>query len=245
MRKQLVFLLFVVMLSFAGCEDTPQLNLNTNQIELYSTDEHLITSDGTNVRFSSQNPYIAAVNETTGVVTARTIGETVIDVIADQGSATLKVVVKPRYSLYNEPCTDFSKTKDDIIAMFGEPDTETSTGIAYLYATDSSCIHISDMYLFESNKLSSSCALINESAALDLVKFLCERYIPVSMEGTTYYLVNGVDNESITKMVMVTKMTGYTVYQVIYAPYTNDTRALAPMSIEGSIPAEKLNIYAE
>lgn len=244
MKKLTIVLALLTTLVLGGCSEEQQLNLNTTQVVLFSLDEHLITSDGTNVRFTSQNPYIAAVNETTGVVTARTIGETVIDVTADQGTASVRVVVKPKHNLYVEPCVDFTKTKSDILAMYGTPESETSTGVMYAHATDVSSIHIGDIYLFDSsNTLTSACALINESAALELVEFLCERYMPVDIDGSTYYLVNGLSEETITMMVMVTPMSGYTINQVIYAPYNNTTRSFVELDLVSDVSSSLLEPY--
>lgn len=241
-----IAIIFAIVGLLLGCSNEPQLNLNTTQVEMYALDEHLITSDGTNVHFSSRNPYIATVNETTGVVTARTIGETIIDVTADQGNAVLKVIVKPKHHLYTEPCVDFTKTKDEIVSMFGTPDSDTDSGIMYAYAVEATDIHIADMYLFGSNDiLSASCALINESAALDLVEFLCERYVPVDIDGGSYYLVNGISDDTITMVVMVTEMSGYTINQVIYAPYSKDTRAYAELRSAVNVPLEAIEAYRE
>ena len=215
--KATKFLMALVVATAAiSCsKEEIRLELNTTALTLFSGNEQTITSpNGTGLKFSSRNNYIATVNASTGKVKAVTIGETVIDVSSDQGSAEVKVYVRPRYSTYKEPCTDFGKTRSEIIAMLGAPTHESSTSIGYIY---DSKVHPMDMYSFDDNdRLESSSAIIGEEYAIEAMEFLGERYLPVTVSGGIYYFANGIENS--TMVVMFGKMPGYKLYQIMYMP---------------------------
>lgn len=218
-----------------------KLQLNTTEVTLYSLDEHTITSpNGTNVRFSTRDKNIATVNETTGVVTAITIGETIIDVTADQGKAEVKVTVKPKYNLYTEPCHDFTMTRSQIVAKYGTPDSDQGDIIGYIYESDK--VHPIDMYSFDgNNKLKYSCAMISQDYATTLVYFLSERYITLGSSSGMYMWIDKVDNPKMS--IAVTKATGYTLYEVLYMPY-DGTKAAEFNVPQIDIP-EELSCFAE
>lgn len=221
----LLLLLALLSLCLSCSENTTPLTLNTTSVSLYSGDEHMITSNGTNVSFKSRNPYIAGVNESTGKVIGRTIGKTIIDVTSDQGSAQLNIQVKPKYNTYVEPCIDFYQSKNYIISMFGTPDSETDEGIMYVYPDNKK--HFADMYAFENNKLSVSYAIMHQDYAAEAMKFLGERYIPVGIsDGGAYVFANGISEETATMLVSMSKMSGYKFYMIIYMPSPSNTRCI-------------------
>lgn len=224
MKKILSLLLLSVMFFSCSKNDEPKLMVNTDNVTLYSGDTHYITTtNGTNVKFKSQNPYIATVNETTGEVTAMTIGYTIIEVSSDQGQVQVGVTVKKKYNTFVEPCKDFSKTKSQIISMYGTPDSQTESTIGYIYENDN--VHIADMYNFENDRLSGSIALIHQDYAVETMYFLAERYLPIGSQDGMYMFVNGNSKDNITMAVTLTKVQGYKLYYVIYMPYTMDTRS--------------------
>lgn len=239
MKAKVFAFLAAAVAIFASCSKTPALQLNSTDVTLFSGDEFTVTSpNGSNLKFKSRDRFIAAVNETTGKITAMTIGTTVIDVTSDQGTAQVNVTVKAKYHTFTEPCSDFTKTKADLIKMYGNPDSTTDSGISYMY---SSGAKVMDIYLFGTNgKLSSSCAMINQDYLLETVKFLGERYIYAGQIDGVYVFANGIDN--ITKGITMSKVSGYKLYQIIYLPY-NDSKASAadPLQLPFELPAE----YAE
>ena len=222
MKKILSVMLLCTLLLSCSKDEKEKLMINSTSVSLHSGDTHFITtSNGTNVTFESQNPYIALVNETTGEVTAMTIGTTIIDVYSDQGNAKVEVTVNKQYNTFTEPCKDFTKTRSQIISMYGEPDSETDSGIAYAYDDN---VHIADMYIFKNNKIQSSTAIINQDYAIETMKFLLERYWTLGEEDGLYMFVNGHSKETITMAVVMSKMSGYKLYQVMYFPYSSNTR---------------------
>lgn len=199
------------------------LIVNTTSVTLNAGDTHLITTtNGTNVSFKSANPYVAQVNETTGKITAMTIGSTVINITSDQGNAQVLVVVTGKYFTYVEPCRDFSKTKSQILSMYGTPDSQTDTSLGYYHENDKA--HFADLYIFENNKLTTSTAVIYQDYAVDAMYFLAERYWAAGSQDGMYMFVNGYSKDNITMAVTLTKVSGYKLYYVIYMPYSSSTR---------------------
>ena len=95
-------MLLCALLLSCSKDEKEKLMINSTSVSLHSGDTHFITtSNGTNVTFESQNPYIALVNETTGEVTAMTIGTTIIDVYSDQGNAKVEVTVNKKSNYLN------------------------------------------------------------------------------------------------------------------------------------------------
>lgn len=224
MKKIIIIAIILLnLVAFLSCAGDKKLTLNASFVELYAHDKHTITTNGSNVSFSSENPYIATVNSTTGVVTAMTIGKTSIKVTSDQGDAEVLVNVNQKYNTYVEPCTDFSKTKSQIISMYGNPDVSDSGGIAYVYDDKK---HFGDMYFFSNSKLYASTAIINQDYAVELMNFLGERYWAIGSEDGQYVFANGSSIETITMGVVMSKMSGYKLYSVTYMPYTDDTRSI-------------------
>ena len=68
--------------------------------------------------------------------------------------------------------------------------------------------------------------MINQDDVLEATKFLLERYWPLGTEDGSYYFVNGASPETITMGVILSKMSGYKIYDVMYLPYTSFTRCI-------------------
>lgn len=212
-------IIFAAIAVLVSC--TKSLELNTYEIYVYSLDEHLITSNGTNVSFSSRNPFVASVNETTGTVTALHVGETYIDVVSDQGSALLKVVVKPLYREITDPYLKWGATKQEVKdAVNKDVFEESSTMITYLYGNaNEGDTHVVTMYLFDkNNSLESVCIGTNNSHMLTTIKYLSERYMYYIEEDNVYFFGDSLNVEDASTTVVFMKMSN--VWCAIYQPVT-------------------------
>lgn len=214
MRK--VVIILTTILTLVGCSKS--LELNTYEINVYSLDEHLITSNGTNVRFTSRNPYVASVNETTGVVTAFHVGETYIDVDSDQGSATLKVVVKPLHREIADPYLKWGATKQDVKKALKEWPEDDGDAITYLYGdVKDGDTHIMTIYLFdESERLEMVCIGTNNSHMINTIKYLSERYMYYIEKDDVYSFGDAINSEDAKTVVLFMKMSG--VWCIFYQP---------------------------
>lgn len=217
--KQIFPLLIII---FAAClfsctEKDISLTLDTNSVNMEFKNYYQLIANVTEAKYYSEDEYHATVDEN-GLITANRIGNTNIVVSSSKGSAKVKVIVRPCYNLYPEPCRDWTKTKSQIISQYGTPSSETSSGISYL--TDSK-IYPLIIYEFDQNNiLKESSVTVNESYASTLAKFLEERYAYSGIFSQTYIFYNEIKKESITMSVLLSKISGYKLYLVRYVPYS-------------------------
>lgn len=207
MKKLAIIIAAIAVL--AGCSKEGRLKLNSEDIYLYSSDKHIITSNGTNVSFSSQNPYIASVNPTTGQVEGLHIGKTYIDVSSDQGKASVKVTVKPMYNVITDPYLDWGATRNDIINKVGKPYTESDTQLIYQYGdANKGDSHIGTSYILEYGELNSVMIVINDDSYGAALRHLSERYQAIGYSGTTGVFGDALDPDDVTTTVTIGEMYG-------------------------------------
>ena len=225
MKRILIYFFVVISAVFVSCskEGAKKLILDKASTSLYQKETSFITSNGTNVTYTSRDPYVASVKET-GEVTANFVGETVIDVKADEGIAEFKVTVTPKYYTFDEPCHDWTKTKNEVFAM--HPSLSFSASGEYWIATVDESKAMILQYKFNSaNKLESSAITIHQDYALSAMYFLAERYLPVTEVDGYYFFINGLSTSTANTSVAMTKMSGYKVYMIMYLPYSSSKSA--------------------
>ena len=214
--KKLAIIFAVITIIF-GCQKADILQLNTTHVKMFSLDEHFITSNGTNVRFTSQNPFIATVNETTGCVAALHIGKTKIHVTSDQGDAYVDIIVQPLYNVITDPTIEWGISQTRLEAYLGTPYDKGDDTMTYLYGNENyGDSHIATGYMFERGGLSSIIVIINNNKMLDAVKHLAERYQFYINKDNSYLFGNALDPNEITTTVMLTKESGRWI--IVYMP---------------------------
>lgn len=221
MKKYLLFLFVSISLFTTGCnkEDAKKLVLDKTSTQLYQLETSLITSNGTNVTYQSRDPYVASVKET-GEVTANFVGETIIDVKADEGTAEFKVTVNGKYHTFDEPCRDWTKTKSQVFEMHPSL-TFSASGDYWMATVDENKAMILQYKFDSSDKLESSAITIHQDYAIQAMYFLAERYLPVTEVDGYYFFINGLTASTANTSVAMTKMSGYKVYMIMYLPYTS------------------------
>lgn len=210
-------IIFTAIAALAGCQKESTLHLNTDNVVMYSLDEHTITSNGTNVSFMSQNPYIASVNKTTGVVTGMHLGETYIDVIADQGTAKVKVTIKPKHYVIIDPYIHWGASKSDILnEVGGKLLEEDDDMLMYLYGdANYGDPHIGTSYVFKDGKLNSIIVVINKEYYADAVLHLAERFQYFGEKGGMIVFGDALQEESVDTIVSIAKYSGQ--YVILYS----------------------------
>lgn len=210
---------FIIPLIFAcvalGCEqiDTDKkLALNSTEIKISALEEHLITSNGTNVKFSSDNPFVASVNETTGLVAGKHIGETFITATADQGVAKLRVEVVPKYNVINDPYIKWNCSKEELKNKLGSPTQENGNNIIY---TQTLAAHALTGYSFTNGKLSNITVALNPDYQTSAAAHLAERYEYWGTQNGAYVFTDSL-TEKYTTSVALMKVDG--IWCAIYAP---------------------------
>jgi hypothetical protein len=241
MKKIILFALTAVM--FAGCskEDDPDvISLKVSEKTLYFEDEYQIeaTSKAT-INYTVENEYHAEVSET-GLVTARFVGETNVLLSNGEDTKNFKVIVKPKSNLYPEPDVTFGDSKSSIVAKFGTPDSETSSGI--LYADYSNTAPIL-MFIFDSsNKMTSYGILVKSLYASSLVDIIAERYLFITESDDMYIFVNGLTPEKVT---MIVGMGVYSSSYILVSYSKNTSTATTQTSLRNSISISEHDRFKE
>ena len=223
-----LFLLLIMGLTFASCEDpTPDNNddnkdekpqLNKTELTLTSTDsfqlEYLNYTEA--IEYKTENPYIADV-DSLGLIKAYYAGQTTIYA----NELTCKVTVNPRYTYFLDPYTKWNAKRTDVQEyMKGfemEYDEENYTEI-YIPQEESEYID-SYMYIYENELLTGGAMIVYNLEMESIIDHIIDRYIPTNM-----------DEES--GMIMLIDPTMTT--QLVIMPYS------AEVSLFMYIPAEDL-----
>ena len=204
--KTKLFTLFTVLLCivvFSSCskddEGGTEIKINT-RMPITLNHKETLTIDATSVQtitYSSDNEFHAKVSRS-GVVTANYVGETMIILDNGSDSKSIHLRVEPLYKLYETPSIEWGKTKREIIAKYGNPDSETDTAIGYMdYSTNAPIA----MFLFDDNqRLKSSSVIVKIAYTSTLSNFLLERYMPIDVNAEEYTatFVNGLEIENVT-----------------------------------------------
>lgn len=238
MKANRVFLLLGLTFLILACsKEDEKLILDTTSTSLYSLETTTITSNGTNVTFTSRDPYVAGVDES-GVVTARFVGETIIDVVASEGSAEFKVSVIPKYNTFTEPCHDWTKKSNEVFSIYSNLSFSQSGD--YWGATVDKSKGIVYMFKFGDNdRLEATSMSISQSYAIEAVYFLSERYLPLDSQDGYYIWVDGLSTESITTYIAMTKISGYKAYMIMYLPYSS-VKSSSPLLFPIDLPTNNL-----
>lgn len=208
--KKLTIIL-VALSALLGCAKESLLQLNSEVVSMYSLEEHTITSNGTNVTFSSENPYIASVNETTGLVTAMHIGETYIIVNADQGSKKVKVTVKAQYHVIKDPYLKWGCSKEEVIRNVGNPTQNNEDNLIY---QESLSGHVITGYQFQNGGLYMAMCAIASGYETYAVKHIAERYQYWGYSSDKYIFTDSLSSEEYTTLVIITQTSG--VWTIMY-----------------------------
>ena len=96
---------------------------------------------------------------------------------------TIKVDVKPRYNLYDEPDMSWGTSLNTIISRYGTPDKESGNMI--LYETGNKAVPY-ELYQFSNNSLIACGVVAHLEYGSSLVDFLGERYLFYSVDTYNY-----------------------------------------------------------
>lgn len=127
--------------------------------------------DAVGKEWDSVNEYVATVEN--GIIKGKYVGKTTINCTNDDKIGPLYVEVTPRYTLYEDPCTDWGISKDEIKKKYGTPASEVEDGI--IYYTDNLNVPFV-AYTFKDGKLANCGVVCNLTAESDAINFLSERY---------------------------------------------------------------------
>jgi hypothetical protein len=224
--SKLILLVLATSISafFYGC--SKDSNVDTS-ISIKSAEKTLSAGDTYQVEavstaaitYASENDFHAIVSSS-GLVTARFVGETNIVLSTDSDNKKVKIAVKPKYTLYPDPCLAFGISKNEIIAKYGTPSTQTTSGISYTNYSNAAPLV---MYVFDTNnKLAGSAVAVKSEYSSELGSFLIERYMLA--DKTNRIFINSLDPKKATMLIGAT-LNNTTHWLVSYYPYTSKSNA--------------------
>ena len=174
------------LLLFVSCSssDNDGFRLDSTSVALNakavgSNNQHQISSNGSNLQYSSDDKYVATVSSA-GLIESVCCGETTIHVTSEEGTADVAVKVQPKYQTYIEPSVDWSRTYSSMKSELGTSWIESSdenynilTNISYDSKGDY-CVYEFDK---STQKLVCSWILVPTSYMDQAVYFVAERYL--------------------------------------------------------------------
>jgi hypothetical protein len=222
MKKKLFLCTFVVVIftTLVGCSKDGDDGLSItspNNVELTSKGTSQITCSDSKASYSSEDEYVATVSES-GLITAKRIGETYIDV---NGQQAVKVTVKPIITSFTEPQFLFGATKEEVYSKVGSNYTKSNdSGVAYTTTSGKVKGYI---YLMKNGKVTGVCMVVSTLYIESLTDFLVERYVPAafSEEDYTALYINALSLKKAT-MIIGEQLYSSSLINVLYMPYDNN-----------------------
>ena len=222
MKKYLFLMLAVLSMAvtFTACSsdnDDNGFSISLSEATIKGADNFVqITSSSPNVKWSSENPYVATISED-GKIKSVHVGETYIVAQSDGKTKKCKVIVTPQYSIYAEPITDFGKSKEEIIKTLGTPFSDKDNILSYV--SDNQNIVIN--YIFKEGKFDNCIVLLKTTLdIINLVDFLKERYelVPRDFNGN-YAFINALTTKEASMIVTLRSRPINGVFVVQYNKY--------------------------
>lgn len=223
MKKYLLVMLTIIsvgvaLVSCSSSDDNDDV-FSISQSEISFTGNNNIiklTSSAQGVSWESENPYVASVSND-GSVKSVHVGETYI--VAHSGGKVkkCKVVVRPKYSLFMEPITEFGISKDEVIKRCGTPFSESTNDLIYSNQTKDNAIY----YKFENDKLVSCMVILKATIEIpNISEFLIERYeiVPKVFNGK-FSFINALTLKDASMVVLLVPSPSNGVISVTYIPY--------------------------
>lgn len=224
--RRLAILTVLFTLAITSCESIkpepkPVLKVEPESLSFYVDGTGQLTTNAEDAVFSSEEEFFATVDEA-GMVTAKKVGNTIINVDSSIGSAKIPVSIIPKYDLYPDLDKLVGAGQSQIIATLG---SNYSTGktlngqTKWTYKTPTSyCLEI--IMSFSGSVVDYIMAVVSTSYTKMITSYLLERYAVAGTLNDAYYFYNY--NKSVMLMLQV-----YSAYEieVIYGKYPEDTKS--------------------
>ena len=205
-------------MAFASCgSDNDEPNYSNQTLVVGS----VYSIPGGSAGWTSDNELIASVS--TNGVTAEHVGETYIR----NGSNSFKVTVTGKYNTFKEPYLKFGASMSSVKSFMGGYTLNRELTDALLY--DGTFPVMYYMYTFKNGGMYISSAII-KSTSVDtdeMVAFLNERYVYVTMDESEYNFIFVTPDMKTLVLLQLDTMNSQVVYEVIYGEYTGSSSAPA------------------
>lgn len=190
--KNKILVIALILLALSSCKKDdpgPSYSLDKKELVLVSkgTSQLSVTGATTEVfTYTSKNDLIAAVS-TSGLITGKRVGETMIRVSLGTYKDSCKVAVSPLYNTFAEPITSFGLSKAEVKAK--EKRTliaETDAALLYSGSIQEKQV----MYTFTDGKLKYSVVILSSAYSSAIGSYMAERYVIISVSPAIGYAVD-------------------------------------------------------
>lgn len=220
MKKLLFFFsLMVVALALVSCGSDKEDEPNYANQTLLAGETYTIP--GKSLDWTSDNELIASVSN--GIVTAEHVGETTIR----SGSKSFKVTVNGKYNTFKEPYMNFGASMSSVKSFMSGYTLNQEKSEALLYDGKFPVMYY--MYTFKNAGMYLSSAIIKSSSVDtdEMVAFMQERYVFVTMDQDKYYFAFLSPDKKMMVILQLDTLNYQVVYEVVYAAYNSTSSAPA------------------
>jgi len=200
-RTKNVVLVVLATLMIAGCkkkeEDEKVVKFEKESISIYS---HMIDKDSADIKILNEGNLkytidydsrylVVKDNQTYITIMGKCISDDIKDItLTDENGkkSVLKVEIKPKYKLYQEPYVELGQSME-FIKNIEKRTLKTETDKVLLFEGENLFIE-GVYYSFEDNKLRSILTVHPAGAYKQVSSFIVERYVPVYINGTDMLL---------------------------------------------------------
>jgi len=198
----LKFLLFAVLtFSLLSCEKE-LLEVENEKITLSNEGIAFIkASSGSSINYTSENRFIATVNEK-GMVSANHIGETNIIVESDGILVSVPVEVKAAYNYDTEPELNWTWDSTEIKKKFGEPTYRSNNEFTY-YTSDDILNFGQIKYEFDNTGKVCEINWGVKASGVNFMKYITERYLYIDERFDNYIYINAMTRSEASLQVEV------------------------------------------
>lgn len=223
--KKLLLFLFTPLMFACGGDGKESISLSESETTLKYQGTYQINATSENsISYTSEDEYHATVSSS-GLVKANKVGETNILVSDGNSTRKFKVTVSPQSSLYDEPLTDWSLTKSQVISKLGTPASQADSSCIY-QPSNSAISYI--MYLFtKAGKIKSVGVVIQTAYTSELATFLTERYTYAGQSNDTFLYYNQSTTAKATTIIGLS-LYSTSYWFAIYIPNTS-TKSSKPL----------------
>lgn len=213
----LLFSLMVISLAFVSCGSDKEDEPNYANQTLLAGETYTIP--GKNLDWTSDNELIASVSN--GIVKAEHVGETTIR----NGSKSFKVTVNGKYNTFKEPYMNFGASMSSVKSFMSGYTLSQEKSETLLYDGRFPVMYY--LYTFKNAGMYLSSAIIKSSSVDtdEMVEFMKERYVFVTMDESKYYFAFLSPDKKMMVILQLDTLNYQVVYEVIYGAYNSSSSA--------------------
>ena len=211
----------LVSLAIVSCGSDEEDEPNYTNKTMVAGDTYTIP--GKSMDWTSDNELIASVSN--GIVTAERVGETYIR----SGSKSFKVTVTAKYNTFKEPYMNFGASMSSVKSFMSGYTLNQEKSESLLYDGKFPVMYY--LYTFKNAGMYLSCAILKASSVDtdDMVAFLFERYVFVTMDEDEYYFAFLSPDKKMMIVLQLETLNSQVVYEVIYGEFTSSSAPVQTM----------------